>query len=64
MLKGQAKKDYQRGYMRDRRAKLKLNSRFVRPNVRPIDDVDELAEMDKVRHLEEIDADGHVIYEG
>jgi len=38
MLKGQAKKDYQKRYMRKRRASLKLNSRFVRPIVRPSKD--------------------------
>lgn len=35
MLKGQAKTDYQRKYMRKRRAILRLNAQYVRPNVRP-----------------------------
>lgn len=34
-LKGEAKKNYQRNYMRKRRVTLKLNGRFVRPIVRP-----------------------------
>lgn len=40
VLRGQAKKDYQRKYMRKQRAIVKLNSRFVRPIVRPELDAD------------------------
>ena len=39
-LKGEAKKDYQRNYMRKRRLILKLNNKNVRPDVRPILDAD------------------------
>mgnify|MGYP001599515915 CR=1 FL=1 len=57
MLKGEKKKTYQRNYMRRRRAKLKLNSAFVRPKtlnpVRPIE-----------HNLSYVDADGNVIYDG
>jgi len=58
-LKGQAKKDYQRRYMRQRRGELKLNSRFVRPNVRPNlgTDVNPLP----LYNTPELDADGNLI---
>lgn len=36
VLKGQKKKDYQRSYMRNRRAPLKLNSGLLDLSVRPL----------------------------
>ena len=39
-LKGDKKRDYQRGYMRKRRATLRLNRGAVRPPVRPTLDAD------------------------
>jgi len=50
MLKGEAKTKYQRNYMRDRRAKLKLNRALVRPRT-----------LNPVRLRPDIDADGNVI---
>lgn len=55
MLKGQAKKDYQRRYMRVRRAELKLKMASVRPNVRP----NMYATIPQ-----DIDADGNPVCEG
>lgn len=56
-LKGQAKTDYQRQYMRDRRAK----GRFIRPEVRPIVKTPWVGTYGNTNQVE-LDADGNVIY--
>ena len=64
MLKGQAKKDYQREYMR----KYRLKGRKLDPTVRPIMNMDTHTNELGVWHgasykRPEIDADGNPVYE-
>ena len=64
MLKGKAKTDYQREYMR----KLRLKGRLLDPSVRPITNapwIDDIAEfVDSASECYTvIDADGNPIYE-
>lgn len=58
VLEGEAKKIYQRSYMRVRRRKLKLKSSFVRPNVRP-----DVRPATKTGIPLYIDADGNPVYD-
>ncbi len=77
MLKGQAKTNYQRNYMRRRRANPKLKQGLLDPSVRPSDEYI-LAAMDyldnapvptdnrQVRYegkVYRLDAEGNIIYE-
>ena len=59
MLKGQAKTDYMREYMRNRR----LRGRLLDPSVRPTKEIVRLEYCMKVLAPPEIDADGNVIPE-
>lgn len=60
MLKGQAKKDYQREYMRQ----LRFKGRLLDPSVRPLARLEPNVYIDgETFKIIELDADGNPVYE-